>query len=210
MTSTGTRRPRARRGEGDRLRHEILDAAERLLVERGGSDAVSIRAVCDAVGISPPSVYLHFADKTDLIFAVCERQFGALAGVLRDAEIDAGGPLDALRRRARAYLAFGLTHPEEYRVLFMSRPPSRPGTHAPERYTAQDVFREHFEAVQRCVDARVLPPGTDAMLVTSGLVMIVHGVTSMVIAKPQFPWPDPDTLLDHLQDAYLTGLGARI
>lgn len=163
--------------------------------------------MCDAVGISPPSVYLHFADKTDLIFAVCERRFAVLAGIMKDAEVDATDPLDALRRRAQAYLTFGLTHPEEYRVLFMSKPWSRPGTHAPEWYTAQEVFREQLEAVQRCIATGALPSGTDPLIVASGLAMIMHGVTSMLIAKPQFPWPDPEALLHHLQGAYLAGLG---
>jgi AcrR family transcriptional regulator len=207
MSSTRTRRPRARRGEGDQLRREILDAAEHLLVERGDIDAVSIRAVCAAVGVSQPSVYMHFADKTDLIFAVCNRRFAKLAEDMKSAELDAADPLDALRRRSHAYLSFGLTHPEEYRVLFMSRPWSRPGTHAPERYTAQDLSRQQFEAVRRCINAGVLPPNTNPTLVASGLTIVTHGVTSMLIAKPQFPWPDPEALLDHLLDAYLTGLG---
>ena len=39
------RRVRARRGEGERLRDEILDAAEKLLVETEDADEVSIRAI---------------------------------------------------------------------------------------------------------------------------------------------------------------------
>jgi len=68
-------RTRARRGEGDLLRDEILTAAERLLVETGNEDSVSIRAIAEAVGVTPPSIYLHFPDKETLLFAVCERQF---------------------------------------------------------------------------------------------------------------------------------------
>jgi len=69
-TGVGRRR-RAPRGQGRKLREEILAAAERLLRETGDQEAVSIRAVADAVGVTPPSIYLHFADKTDLIFAIC-------------------------------------------------------------------------------------------------------------------------------------------
>ena len=68
-------RPRSRRGEGDALRDEILDAAERLIVRAGDADAVSIRAIADAVGVSPPAIYLHFPDKDALVSAVCERRF---------------------------------------------------------------------------------------------------------------------------------------
>ncbi|MBI2169182.1 MAG: TetR/AcrR family transcriptional regulator [Actinobacteria bacterium] len=206
MAEVETRRRRARRGEGERLRGEILDATERLLVERGGSDAVSIRAVCELVGVSPPSIYLHFVDKTDLIFAVCERQFANLAEALERAEERAASALDAVLNRGLAYMRFGLAHPEEYRVLFMGRPPASPGEHPAERYTGQDVFRGHLDAVTRCIDEGMIPSAADPMTVTCGLVMLVHGVTSMVIAKPQFPWPEAEGLLTHLQRSYLEGL----
>jgi AcrR family transcriptional regulator len=66
--SAANRRPRLPRGEGRRLRGEIMAAAERLLIDTGSQEAVSIRAVADAVGVTPPSIYRHFADKSELIF----------------------------------------------------------------------------------------------------------------------------------------------
>ena len=118
-SSTPSRRARARRGEGPRLREEILAAATRLLVETGDEEAVSIRAVAEAVGVTPPSIYLHFADKTELIFAVCEEQFRQLDAEMAAAEAGAADPLEALRRRGQAYVRFGLRNAEAYRVLFM-------------------------------------------------------------------------------------------
>ena len=85
---TPTARPpraRARRGDGERLRAEILAATERLLIQTGDQEAVSIRAIADAVGVTPPSIYLHFADKTELLFAVCEKHFEVLDRQLEDA-----------------------------------------------------------------------------------------------------------------------------
>ena len=68
------RRSRSRRGEGDLLCDEILAAAERILIETNDQAALSIRAIASAVGVTPPSIYLHFADRNDLVFAVCERR----------------------------------------------------------------------------------------------------------------------------------------
>jgi AcrR family transcriptional regulator len=67
LTPAASRR-RARKGEGELLREEILDAAEALLIEKGHPDAVSIRAVAARVGVSPPAIYLHFADKDELFY----------------------------------------------------------------------------------------------------------------------------------------------
>ncbi|MET8763563.1 helix-turn-helix domain-containing protein [Lentzea sp. NPDC004782] len=58
------------RGEGERLRRETLGAATRILEETGREDALSLRVVAREVGISAPSVYLHFKDKTELITTV--------------------------------------------------------------------------------------------------------------------------------------------
>ena len=75
--STSSRRHRARRGQGEALRGEILAAARELLAETGNQEAVSVRAVAERVGITTPSIYLHFKDKDDLLDAVCADVFGA-------------------------------------------------------------------------------------------------------------------------------------
>ena len=134
-SSTPSRRARARRGEGPRLREEILAAATRLLVETGDEEAVSIRAVAEAVGVTPPSIYLHFADKTELIFAVCEEQFRQLDAEMAGAEAGAADPLEALRRRGQAYVRFGLGNAEHYRVLFMYK------DHVPEGVDREYLYR---------------------------------------------------------------------
>src|SRR6266498_1634694 len=120
-TSAARARPRARRGEGEKLRDDLLDATERLMIESGRADAVSIRAIADAVGVTPPSIYLHFPDKESLIFAVCERHFETFDSVIERAGASTDDPVESLRRRGRAYIRFGLENPEPYRILFMTR-----------------------------------------------------------------------------------------
>jgi AcrR family transcriptional regulator len=120
------RRTRARRGEGERLREEIIAAAERLLIRSGDAEAVSIRAVADAVGVTPPSIYLHFTDKIELLFAVCARHFQALDHYMEKAVAGVDDPVEPLLRRGRAYIRFGLENPEPYRILFMSKPGATP------------------------------------------------------------------------------------
>ena len=116
------RRSRARRGEGDLLRDEILAATERLLFDAGDPEAVSIRAVARAVGVTPPAIYLHFADKTELIHQVCENHWDRLNADLRAAVGDVDDVMVWLETVGRAYIDWGLTHPEAYRILFMGRP----------------------------------------------------------------------------------------
>jgi len=118
---TPTRRLRARRGEGGQLRDDLVAATERLLATTGDEDAVSIRAIADAVGVSPPAIYLHFPDKDALIFEVCAARFAELDRAVEEAVAGVDDPVESLIELGRAYVRFGVEHPEQYRVLFLRR-----------------------------------------------------------------------------------------
>ena len=115
-------RARAKRGDGGRLRELILDQAERLLLERGSQDTVSIRAIAERCEVTPPAVYLHFVDKETLFREVCTRRFAELDDRIGEARASAEDPLDGLRAVGMAIVNFGLEHREAYRLLAMGSP----------------------------------------------------------------------------------------
>ena len=82
--SSAAGRARNPRGEGGRLRADIVAAAHALLDE-AGEDAVTLRAVARRVGISAPSIYAHFADRQAILLAVATDAFAELAASLGDA-----------------------------------------------------------------------------------------------------------------------------
>lgn len=210
-TSTSPRRTRSRRGEGERLRAEILAAAGHLLAETGDEAKVSIRAVADAVGVTAPSIYLHFPDKDALILAVFEETFRIFDDDQEAAAAAFTDPLESLRARGRAYARFGLANPEAYRVLFMTRSTrviSLDGE-SPEASPAGVAALVHFvEAVRRCIDAGVLAPA-DPLLTALQLWTGIHGLVSLMICEQGFPWPDVDLLVEGVLDMQLNGLRAR-
>ncbi|WP_154792447.1 TetR/AcrR family transcriptional regulator [Occultella kanbiaonis] len=114
-----TGRTRNPRGEGGRLREEILAAAAGLLNETGDSRAVTLRAVARSVGIAAPSIYRHFDGQPAMMLAVVEQDFAALEQSLR-AAVDAAGaePRAQLVAGCQAYLTFAVEHPGSYRAMF--------------------------------------------------------------------------------------------
>ena len=52
-----------------------MDATRELLLEHGSADALSIRSITARAGVSPTALYLHFADKEELLRAVCDEAF---------------------------------------------------------------------------------------------------------------------------------------
>ena len=114
-----TRRRRSARGEGERLREEILVATAALLARMGSDEALSLRAVAREVGVSAPSVYLHFPDKEALLLAVAAELFSEVERALDAAAAEAGDdPVATVVARARAYVEWGLEHPGQYKVLY--------------------------------------------------------------------------------------------
>ncbi len=205
MTPT-TRRARARRGEGDLLRADILAAAERLLILAGDEGAVSIRAIADAAGVTPPSIYLHFADKDELLMEACERRFADLDRFAQDAAEGSDDPLESLRLRGRAYIRFGLDHQQHYRLLMMTVHEKSLEELDWESSAGVKAFMNLVGAVQRCIDAGSLPAEIEAHDTALGLWATMHGITSLLIAFPNFEWGDRDQLIDHLLDVHIEGL----
>lgn len=200
-------RHRARKGEGDLLRDEIIAAAERLLAATGDEEAVSVRAVAREAGCTPPAIYLHFDDRRALLFAVCERHFTALDAAVTAAVDGVDDPVEALRRAGRAYLRWGIENPEPYRLIFMVRREETPPFRFEGDRAGETAFGHLVELVERAMDAGALTP-RDPFLVASGLWAAVHGVTSLVISTPRFPVHGVDALSDHVTDVHLRGLGA--
>src|SRR4051812_4498331 len=87
-STSGPGRPvhtRNRRGEGGHLRRDILAAAVALLDETGDENALTLRAVARRAGISAPSIYPHFADRTTLMLTIVQDAFAELSGHLEKA-----------------------------------------------------------------------------------------------------------------------------
>lgn len=204
MTPEATaQRSRAKRGEGELLRVQILDAAEKLLVERGSEDAVPVRAIADVVGCTPPALYMHFKDKDELFDEVCARRFQEFDEFVEREAAAVADPLEALRARGRAYINFGLQHPEHYRLLMMTphdeeaatMDPTAPGTIA---------FTHLVDAVNRCVAAGALPVD-DPMKAVFALWAGVHGWTSLAIMFPGL-MPTDDAYIELMCDVLIEGL----
>lgn len=197
-------RSRARRGQGDRLREEIITATAALLETTGDRDAVSIRAIADAVGVSSPSIYLHFPDKTALLYAVCQEHFIGLDRMMEAAAGLASDPLDEIHRRGAAYVRFGLEHPGQYRILFMER--DEPSGFSEDHLADASTFDHMVNTVTEAMAAGLIDAG-DPTVITVGLWSAVHGLTSLLIAKPDFPWPPLEVLIDQVLSMCTRGLG---
>lgn len=200
MVAARTRR-RAKRGSGEQLREEILDAAAELLMRTRNEKAVSIRSVAQRVGVTPPAIYLHFADKDDLMNAVCARHLERLGEVMQRATENRTDSLDALRAQALAYVRWAVDNSEIYRIAVMGE--AQPGN-------AVD------EALKTCVSAplcasiqNLMTEGAyrqdDPAALALELWAAAHGVASMFVSRPYFPWGAIEEFADRVITAACRG-----
>ena len=172
-------------------------AAQALLIETADTSAVSIRAIADRVGVTPPSIYRHFADKDTLMMAVCGQVFAQLDEAMEKAAAGATDPFDELCRKGHAYVAFGMAHPEHYRLVFMIKHTlTKPRTLDPAELPGTEAFQHLQDTIHRAFEVRT--PGVevpDEFAATCAMWTAVHGITSLRISLPDFPWPPLDDQL---------------
>ncbi len=165
--SAGPRRPNAR-GQGERLREEIISAAAQMLGDLADDEALSLRAVARAVSISPTSVYLYFPDRDALVAAAMQRCHAEMLQAADEAEAAHQDPALGLRARILAQAAWVQEHPGIYKVMHESK-----------------VGMPFKEAAFTRTTAAV----RDAATVALDLRTAVIGMLSLRINEPDLPWP---------------------
>jgi AcrR family transcriptional regulator len=164
-----------------------------------------MRRIAEAIEYSPTTIYLHFEDKDDLVRALCHADFGRLLDAIQHAPKPVD-PIEAIRQLGRAYCAFALEYPNQYRFMFM-RPVGK--EEKLEDGTPGDLSFGHLlDAAKRPIAAgrlRAIDPVTAAQVMWMG----VHGVAAALITLPGQNWPHAPAasyLVDQVIENGLRGL----
>jgi AcrR family transcriptional regulator len=190
-----------RRQHTAELRGMILDAARDLFV-REGYQNVSMRKLAEKIEYSPASIYLHFRGKEALLGCLVEESFDRLYHTLEQVRHD--DPVEMLRAALRAYVGFGLKHPNHYHFAFVIRS----GQAGAGPYRPHQAFEFLRGCVRRCISAGRFRR-VDAEAAAQILWAAVHGITSLLIARPSFPWVRRELLIGEMIDNSIRGLLAE-
>jgi len=185
------------------LKREILNAARDLFVQ-DGYENVSMRRIAEKIDYSPTTVYLHFVDKADLLFHICEETFAKLVAQGDKLLAHKMDPLTKLKMFGRTYIEFGLKHPDHYKLTFMVQHEQDELEARYEKSMAQRAFGILRLCVQECISQGVFRR-LDLSQTSQALWAGVHGITSLLIARPDFPWTDKDQTIDLLIDSLCAG-----
>lgn len=204
MTAANPRSNRKPKGEGHSRRGEILAAAERIFVEHGYEGA-TIRKIAEAVGLSSTALYMHFADKGEILQEICREAFARLIEATRDLAETPAPPEVRLRRMIEAYVTFGFDHPNAYRLIYLTRPAeAREGAQTMAQEMGGGLFDSFEAAVAETVQAGRMTG--EPKVIAQAIWASAHGVVSLMITKPYFPWAERQALVDTTLDAVFGGL----
>ncbi len=199
---------RKARGQGATRRPEILAAAQRLFVTEG-FDRATMRRIAAEVGVSATALYVYFSDKDAILRAIAEATFTDMLQALAASQAATGTRLHQFRAGLRAYIAFGLARPDEYRITFSAkRMQVTPGRQANECHDIADAGRS-FEILQHSIVGLirdgVFAPGDD-LLIAEAVWACLHGTTVMLLNLRSQVLSDPQALIESVIDMIVRGL----
>ncbi|GAB7046067.1 TetR/AcrR family transcriptional regulator [Catenuloplanes indicus] len=190
----------------DEKRRQILDVAAGIL-ESGGAQAVSTRAVAAAAGIRAASLYQLFGDMDGLLAALARHVFDRYLAE-KQTLAATGDPIADLRRGWDMHVDFGLRHPAFYLLMFG---PARPGRRPPAVEQAYDLLLRYVERVAAAGRLRV-PATVAADLALAGGVGVTLTLIGGAAGSGTAPIADDAGLSGRMRDslfaALLTGVPA--
>lgn len=174
----------ARRTQAERratTRVELLDAAERVIAERG-FEAASLAEIAEAAKLSKGAVYHHFASKDDLLLALLEDRFAAR--VEAGSRITETDPVEAVgrspqeipfdRRGNLLFLEFVVraARDEDFREKFRER--------------LERLRTDSTQGVQAVIDSQELAPSLSAEEIAIGIGALGNGLAMEGLTKPGY------------------------
>ncbi len=205
QATTARRKPR---GEGQSRREEILAAAKRLFLTEGYEHA-TIRKIAAAVGVTSGTLYLYFPDKDAILRAIAEATFGVLLVRLQAVWAEQTEPMERMRAGMHAYVRFGLAHPDEYRLTFLSKMMA-------EAVPGRSACREEIESADRSFEVLMneatglIRAGQfrdmDPVMAAEALWACMHGVTALLLDHADHLETPAERLASTVIDAALRGL----
>ncbi|WP_177177324.1 TetR/AcrR family transcriptional regulator [Bacillus sp. MUM 116] len=183
----------------------IIEAAVQLFLTEGYEN-VSMRKIAQKIDYSPTAIYKYFANKEEILLQLLMHGYAIFLNSLKSGVAKSGAKEadEKLKASLHAYINFGLSHPDYYRLIFIEN------LHQLQKMMTQEDDRVRgfillTELVTEAMNAGGLKKN-DVQLVSQSLWSSLHGVTSILITFPDFSWHDQEEFVSFQVDAMMKGL----
>ncbi|MDI6900929.1 MAG: TetR/AcrR family transcriptional regulator [Anaerosomatales bacterium] len=168
------------------LASEIISATAAIVEERG-PEGVTMREVARRIGYSPTSIYLHFANKDELLDQTVNRAYEWFADEIESRQTGTSA-VERIRQGAHAYLAWGLANPGMYRLMFEW---GYLGDISPDAiFARRRSWRRNRQIVELGIEQGVFDRSLDSAVATDVMWVAMHGLTSLAISGRMYGNPN--------------------
>lgn len=202
-----------REREKEELKQKILNAAQELFAEDGYKN-VTMRKIADKIEYSLPTLYEHFKNKAEILLYIYQQSGQILLEKLQEIYEQKICPLAKIEAMGRAYISIGLENKDFYELTFLTNSIRAEQSYLcsnPESQSCETFDSPSFEAFNLLV--RVIKEsqdegyfaGREVMLISQTMWSGLHGLVSLIITYPEFPWVDQDKLIENMLKTLLQG-----
>lgn len=169
------------------LRRRVLDASL-ALIDSVGLEAFSMREVARRAGVSHQAPYHYFADREAIMAAIVAEGFAQLREELLAAGAGIGDPHQRLTALGKAYLAFAMSQPAHFKLMFRSEWVDAE-KHAQAGACAQDAFSVLNEVI--CTLTAGAPDEESRTLLLTAW-SLAHGMATLAIEGKLDKFVEPE------------------
>lgn len=184
------------------VRARILKEATRIIASRG-YDALSMRTLASAVGLTAGALYRYFPSKQDVLAAQSLAAVVHMTGRLQAIAVSGLAPLEAVFAMMVEYCRFGAEDRDRFRVLFMDAGANEQPIVLTGEIAAAFSIAQH--QVQLCIELGQLK-SRSAEAATQIIWACAHGLISLPISVPELEFGDQQTFFENGISAVLNGL----
>ena len=164
------------------LRTALLDEAAGMIREEGEA-AFSMRKLAAALGVSRTAPYHHFEDKQALLCAIAEEGFKRFMSVMGESLDDeaSASPTNMMRDYIRAYIAWAVSAPQYYDLMFGGHIWRSPKLTEPLRSVSHNAFKLYVDRVRHWQALGVVSKEVDALRFSQVSWSTLHGLSRFLI-----------------------------
>jgi AcrR family transcriptional regulator len=194
------------------IREKILEKALAIIATKG-LDGLTMRSLAQKTGMTAPNLYNFFTGKDEIYIHLVIRGFEMLDQNLRAAAALHKDAVERLRAMISAYLAFGMSHPRYYDIMFTRATPKYNdyiGTPLEKMSAVEYKISMDIAALALDAAKEVMGPDAPEDLLTLRLVEIwslMHGMITLNNSQVMGYVADrPENIFQKIIDEFIASL----
>lgn len=163
------------------LKTALITEAEKILEEKG-IEALSLRTLAAAVGVSHMAPYAHFKNKTELFQAIAASGFDAMSARMEKIDSDLS-PEHKILNYGTAYIEFALANAPLYRLMLSQTQVTGPDK-ADKASHLSDELKRASKRPHDLLDnefEKLIQDPLKRQVRTQGAWAMVHGMAALII-----------------------------